>query len=83
LKIQGHLILELQRQMIAFRTFRNNFYISPRYGHIWQLILRLPNLSTPIPHLVVEELWSKDLGNEQSFLYTSTLPVEVNGLLQF
>ena len=50
-------ILESQRQMMAFRTVRSRFHIPPGYGQIWQTVVQLPILSSPIPQLVVVEPW--------------------------
>ena len=66
-------ILESQRQMMAFRTVRSRFHIPPGYGQIWQTVVQLPILSSPIPQLVVVEPW-KDwfFDNKKSLVAVNT-----------
>ena len=66
-------ILEPQRQMMALRTMRSRFHIPPIYGQIWQIVVQLAILSSPIPQLVVMEPW-KDwfFENKKSLVAVNT-----------
>ena len=58
---------------MAFRTVRSRFHIPPGYGHLWQTVVQLPILLSPIPHLVVVEPW-KDwfFVNKKSLVVVNT-----------